>query len=63
MAHEAAVDKVLHPELRDRMILLRGRFDVSDCLWAYTRAIRIHGDDVLLHANWEINESWLRHYA
>lgn len=60
--HESVIDSILHPELRDRMILLRGRFDLVDCLHDYRNAITIHGDDVLAHSNWEISESWLQRY-
>ncbi|TFL00574.1 hypothetical protein BDV98DRAFT_105076 [Pterulicium gracile] len=61
--HESVIDRILHPELRDRMILLRGRFDLVDCLLDYRNAVIIHGDDVLNHANWEIGEKWLRPYG
>ncbi|KIY72925.1 hypothetical protein CYLTODRAFT_417435 [Cylindrobasidium torrendii FP15055 ss-10] len=61
--HESVIDRILHPELRDRMILLRGRFDLVDCLLDYRQAVTIHGDDVLAHSNWEINEKWLRKYG
>ncbi|THG98559.1 hypothetical protein EW026_g3643 [Hermanssonia centrifuga] len=60
--HESVIDSILHPELRDRMILLRGRFDLVDCLHDYRTAITIHGDDVLAHNNWEISETWLLRY-
>ncbi|KAI0829455.1 hypothetical protein BC628DRAFT_1138636 [Trametes gibbosa] len=60
--HESVIDNVLHPELRDRMILLRDRFNLVDCLHDYRYAITIHGDDVLAHNNWEIAESWLQRY-
>ncbi|KAJ3803072.1 hypothetical protein GGU11DRAFT_762878 [Lentinula aff. detonsa] len=61
--HESVIDRILHPELRDRMILLRTRFDLVDCLLEYRNAVTIHGDDVLAHGNWEINEKWLRKYG
>jgi hypothetical protein len=61
--HESVIDRILHPELRDRMILLRTRFDLVDCLLEYRNSITIHGDDVLAHSNWEINEKWLRKYG
>ncbi|KAJ7095217.1 hypothetical protein B0H15DRAFT_828536 [Mycena belliarum] len=61
--HESVIDRILHPELRDRMILLRGRFDLVDCLLDYRNSVTIHGDDVLAHANWEISEKWLRQYG
>ncbi|KAF8897361.1 hypothetical protein BD779DRAFT_1490405 [Infundibulicybe gibba] len=59
---EGVIDRILHPELRDRMILLRTRYDLADCLMDYRLAVNIHGDDVLNHANWEIGEAWLRKY-
>ena len=59
---ESVIDRVLHPELRDRMILLRGKFDLVDCLLDYRNAVTIHGDDVLAHNNWEVGEKWLRQY-
>ncbi|KAI0356632.1 hypothetical protein OH77DRAFT_1477874 [Trametes cingulata] len=60
--HQSVIDGVLHPELRDRMILLRDRFSLVDCLHDYRYAVTIHGDDVLAHNNWEIAESWLKRY-
>jgi len=45
------------------MILLRGRYDLVDCLHDYRAAVTIHGDDVLAHTNWEIGETWLRRYG
>ncbi|RPD61922.1 hypothetical protein L226DRAFT_487155 [Lentinus tigrinus ALCF2SS1-7] len=60
--HESVIDGVLHPELRDRMILLRERFNLVDCLHDYRHAVIIHGDDVLAHNNWEISETWLQRY-
>ncbi|KZP24630.1 hypothetical protein FIBSPDRAFT_856828 [Athelia psychrophila] len=61
--HESVIDRILHPELRDRMILLRGRFELVDCLYDYRKSVTIHGDDVLAHSNWEISENWLRQYG
>jgi len=61
--HESVIDRILHPDLRDRMILLRGRFDLVDCLMDYRTSVTIHGDDVLAHSNWEISEKWLRKYG
>jgi hypothetical protein len=79
---ESVIDRIPHPELRDRMILLRGalvvpgsnllalqptftlgRFDLVDCLMDYREAVTIHGDDVLAHSNWEIEEKWMRKYG
>ncbi|KAF8592500.1 hypothetical protein K439DRAFT_1625854 [Ramaria rubella] len=61
--HESIIDGIPHPELRNRMILLRGRFNLADCIHSYLTATTIHGDDVLAHANWEIHESWLKQFG
>jgi len=61
--HESVIDRIVHPGLRDRIILLRGQFSLSDCLFDYKKAIKIHGDDVLAHGNWELAEWWLRKYS
>ncbi|KAG6885352.1 hypothetical protein C0993_002828 [Termitomyces sp. T159_Od127] len=61
--HESVIDGILHAELRDRMILLRNRYDLVECLIDYRRSVTIHGDDVLAHANWEIGEKFLRQYG
>jgi len=61
--HEGAIDLILHPEIRDRMILMRGRFDLVDCMLDLRNHVTIHGDDVLAHSNWEISETWLRKYG
>ena len=70
---ESVIDAVLHPEIRDRMIMFRGadphpfpcsrsltkpskgRYDLVDCLHDYRLAVKIHGDEILNHANWEIS--------
>jgi hypothetical protein len=39
---------------------LPDRYDLIDCLHGLAGNIRIHGDDVLSHANWEFKEPWLR---
>lgn len=61
--HESVIDRIPHPDLRDRLILLRGRFNLVDCLHDFGSAVTIHGDDVLAHANWELGETWLRRYG
>ncbi|KZT72599.1 hypothetical protein DAEQUDRAFT_663954 [Daedalea quercina L-15889] len=58
----SVIDAIVHPELRDRVILLRGRFDLVDCLHDYHNEVTIHGDDVLAHTNWELSENWLHRY-
>ncbi|KAL5527283.1 hypothetical protein ACEPAG_6074 [Sanghuangporus baumii] len=61
--HESVIDSIPYPELRDRLILLRGRFDLVDALHDYTKSLTLHGDDVLAHSNWELGENWLRRYG
>jgi len=61
--HESVIDRIPHPDLRDRLILLRGRFNLVDCLHDFASGVTIHGDDVLAHSNWEIGETWLRRYG
>lgn len=63
MPHESIIDSVLHPEIRDRMIMYRGRYDLLDCLHEFRLSVKIHGDEILNHANWEITEKWLRRYS
>jgi hypothetical protein len=43
--------------------VVAGRYDLVDCLFDYRNAITIHGDDVLAHSNWELDEKWLRQYG
>ncbi|KAG0705488.1 hypothetical protein DFH29DRAFT_996809 [Suillus ampliporus] len=61
--HESVIDRLIYPELRDRVILLRGQFSLADCLFDYKKAIQLHGDDVLAQHNWELSEWWLRKYS
>ncbi|KAH0839650.1 hypothetical protein J3R83DRAFT_568 [Lanmaoa asiatica] len=77
---QSVIDRIVHPGLRDRIILLRGqghglccvvwmtdvvsgRFSMTDCIFDYKKAIKLHGDDVLAHSNWELAEWWLRKYS
>ncbi|KAH7887920.1 hypothetical protein F5I97DRAFT_921257 [Phlebopus sp. FC_14] len=61
--HESVIDRIVYPDLRDRIILLRGRFSLADCIFDYKKAVKLHGDDVLAHSNWELAEWWLRKYS
>ncbi|KAG1753860.1 uncharacterized protein EDB91DRAFT_1242827 [Suillus paluster] len=61
--HESVIDRIIYPELRDRVILLRGQLSLADCLFDYKKAIKLHGDDVLAQHNWELSEWWLRKYS
>lgn len=47
----------------DRLMLVSGQFSLADCLFDYKKAIKLHGDDVLAHSNWELAEWWLRKYS
>lgn len=61
--HESVIDRIIYPELRDRIILLRGQISLADCLFDYKKASKLHGDDVLAQHNWELAEWWLRKYS
>jgi len=61
--HETVVDAVVYPELRDRMILLRQRYELAECLMDLRSSVVIHGDDVLAHNNWEVGEKFIRKYS
>ncbi|KAJ2916489.1 hypothetical protein MD484_g3924, partial [Candolleomyces efflorescens] len=60
--HESVLDSILHPELRDRLIVNRPKYELTDFLIQYRRAVTIHGDDVLAHSNWEVSEQFFRTY-
>lgn len=62
LASESIIDSVLHPEIRDRMIMYRGRYDLLDCIHEFRLSVKVHGDEILNHANWEISEKWLRNF-
>jgi hypothetical protein len=38
------------------------KYDAAECLSDFRQTVRIHGDDVLSHVNWELDESWLKKY-
>jgi hypothetical protein len=63
VAHDSVIDGIIHPELRNRMILLRDRYDLSECMIQYINTSIVHGDDVLSHTNWELSEEWVRQYS
>ncbi|KAG1816850.1 uncharacterized protein BJ212DRAFT_1353644, partial [Suillus subaureus] len=60
---QSVIDRIIYPELRDRIILLRGQFSLADCFFDYSKAIKVYEDDVLSHHNWELAEWWLRKYS
>ncbi|KAG1814645.1 uncharacterized protein BJ212DRAFT_1361099 [Suillus subaureus] len=60
---QSVIDRIIYPDLRDRIILLRGQFSLADCFFDYQKAIKLHGDDVLAQHNWELAEWWLRKYS
>ncbi|CAE6400000.1 unnamed protein product [Rhizoctonia solani] len=60
--HNGVIDGLIFPSMRDRAILLTGRFDLAECFADLMRAVIIHGDDVLAHANWEISLNWMKRY-
>ncbi|KAG9124045.1 hypothetical protein FRC07_013090 [Ceratobasidium sp. 392] len=60
--HNGVIDGLIFPTMRDRAILLSGRFDLAECFADMMRAVVIHGDDVLAHSNWELSLSWMKRY-
>ncbi|KEP51965.1 bZIP transcription factor [Rhizoctonia solani 123E] len=60
--HNGVIDGLIFPAMRDRAILLSGRFDLAECFADLMRAVIIHGDDVLAHGNWEISINWMKRY-
>ncbi|KLT41941.1 hypothetical protein CC85DRAFT_302818 [Cutaneotrichosporon oleaginosum] len=63
MPHEHAIDGILFPSIRDRMILLRGKYDLVEAFHGYITEFTLHGDDALDHRNWEASERWLREFG
>jgi hypothetical protein len=63
LPHEHAIDGVLFPSLRDRMVLLRGKYDLVEAFHGYITEFSLHGDDALDHRNWEASEKWLTQFA
>lgn len=62
IAHEHAIDGIIYPSIRDRMILLRGRYDIVEAFYAILNEFRLNGEDPLDHNNWELSERWLTEF-
>ncbi|KAG8682811.1 hypothetical protein FRC09_016513, partial [Ceratobasidium sp. 395] len=60
--HNGVIDGLIFPTMRDRAILLSGRYDLAECFADMMRAVVIHGDDVLAHSNWELGLGWMKRY-
>ncbi|BEJ14272.1 hypothetical protein CspHIS471_0400390 [Cutaneotrichosporon sp. HIS471] len=63
MPHEHAIDGIVFPSIRDRMILLRGKYDLVEAFHGYITEFTLHGDDALDHRNWEASERWLQDFG
>lgn len=61
--HEHAIDGICFPSLRDRMILLRGRYDLVEVFHSLLAEFTLHGDDVLDHRSYEVSEKFIRDYS
>ncbi|OWT36314.1 hypothetical protein J008_05776 [Cryptococcus neoformans] len=61
--HEHAIDGICFPSLRDRMILLRGRYDLVEVFHSLLAEFTLHGDDVLDHRSYEVSEKFIREYS
>ncbi|GAA5940875.1 uncharacterized protein JCM15063_000906 [Sporobolomyces koalae] len=60
--HSAVFDGIIFPSLRDRLILLKDQYPIAELTQDLIRAIRIHGNDLLLAENWELSEEFLKKY-
>ncbi|KIM33686.1 hypothetical protein M408DRAFT_326334 [Serendipita vermifera MAFF 305830] len=61
--HEFIIDGILFPDIRDKMILFKGSFDLADAVHTLYSTSIIHTDDLLTHANWEVAEEWFAKYG
>ncbi|AAW42655.1 hypothetical protein CNBC5960 [Cryptococcus deneoformans B-3501A] len=61
--HEHAIDGICFPSLRDRMILLRGRYDLVEVFHSLLAEFTLHGDDVLDHRSYEVSEKFIHDYS
>ncbi|OCF30477.1 hypothetical protein I316_07859 [Kwoniella heveanensis BCC8398] len=61
--HEHAIDGIIFPSFRDRMILLRGRYDLVEVFRAMLMEFTIHGDDILDYNNYEVSERFIVNYS
>ncbi|KZW03872.1 hypothetical protein EXIGLDRAFT_715920 [Exidia glandulosa HHB12029] len=61
--HDTVIDGIPLPELRDRMILFKGRYDLAGCVFSFGQMGIVHGDDVLSQNNWELGRGWLQQYG
>ncbi|GAA5986034.1 hypothetical protein JCM5350_005507 [Sporobolomyces pararoseus] len=60
--HSPIFDGIIFPSLRDRLILLKDQYPLEELTKDLIQAIRIHGNDLLLAENWEVEETFLRKY-
>jgi len=58
ITHEFIIDGILFPEVRDKMILYKGSYDLADAVHTLFTTSIIHTDDLLTHSNWEVSEEW-----
>ncbi|KAH7100559.1 hypothetical protein BKA62DRAFT_237969 [Auriculariales sp. MPI-PUGE-AT-0066] len=61
--HDTVIDGIPLPELRDRMILFKGRYDLAACVFSFGTMSKVHGTDVLSMNNWELGRPWLTQYG
>ncbi|WVF67121.1 hypothetical protein IAT40_001866 [Kwoniella sp. CBS 6097] len=61
--HEHAIDGIIFPSFRDRMILLRGRYDLVEVFHAMLMEFTIHGDDILDYNNYEVSDRFIEDYG
>ncbi|WVQ94504.1 hypothetical protein IAU59_001583 [Kwoniella sp. CBS 9459] len=61
--HEHAIDGIIFPTVRERMIILRGRYDLVEVFHSMMNEFAIHGDDILDYNNYEVSEKFIEDYG
>ncbi|GAA6038203.1 hypothetical protein JCM8097_005792 [Rhodosporidiobolus ruineniae] len=60
--HHPFFDGIIFSSLRDRLILLKDQLTIEELISDLSRAVNIHGQDLLNPQAWEISEEFLRKY-
>ncbi|GAA6059056.1 hypothetical protein JCM10212_001281 [Sporobolomyces blumeae] len=60
--HNAVFDGIIFPSLRDRLILLKDQYSLSELTDNLYKSLRVHGNDCLLAENWELSADFLKKY-
>ena len=63
VTHEFVIDGIIFPDIRDKMILYKGSFDLAGAVHILYSTSIVHTDDLLTHANWEVSEEWFAKFG